>query len=636
MQIYLDESGYSGTNLISAESVFVLASCTLSDLESDQLFGEIFGSLPQDAELKHSELRRTNPDMVVEFVKRIAADFSEKFAAYAICKKYALIAKLVDAWVESSFYELDMDFYQNNGHRAFAILLFYSLTTLETPSFCREVLLSAQNMMNRRDPEEARKFFDMLEIARESINPDTWEFFELLITSAKHLGFKHVETMSESALDLCIPALLATTAHWRNQTNEELILLHDKASELEQAKWTWNGMSAVDAPAHTFESEYLKWEFPLKVSETHFVDSKQHRQIQFCDLLAGAMAEALRFEIGDHCDKEYAKDLWQAGVGNLLIGGVWPLLDDAKIKDKTANHQEQISYFVHLLQDIAEKAGNRKGKRKPEFDAVVESDSARRCLREGRNEEAFGHVKKLSDAGFPFFQVLLAEMYEAGCGTAQSESKSMGLYHAAAKKGFAPAQRTLALAYLRGEKIKQDLSKAAMLMLNAAEQGEPRAQHDLGTFYFLGKGVEKSLEKSCDWHEKAADQGFPDSQRELASAYMQGEGRPKDRKKAYALYERAALGGDMMAQFFFGQMHQHGDQCCKDMSKAFEWWKQAAAQGHEVSQFNIALMLLNADGTERDIEQGVYWLKESAATGYVPAVKALPQVMQKLSEFIQS
>lgn len=632
MDIFLDESGYSGTNLMASETVFVLASCTLTDEQSDELYKQVFGNLPPNAELKHAELRRTNPDLVVDFVRHVVQKYPKMLGGYAVLKKYALVAKMVDSWIETSFYEEGLDFYQNNGHRACAILLFYSLMTLETPSFMREFLILAQTMMNSRSEADAKKFFDFIESSLDMVNPETAPFFEMLLLSAKHLGYAHIEMLSKSALDLCIPALMATTAYWRNSTNDSLVLMHDKASELEQMKKTWEGMSAADVPPSTMQtSDGEIWQFPLNVSKTEFVDSVQHKQVQFCDLIAGAMAEALRFVIGDHCDPAYAQKFLDAGIETLLIGCVWPFLADATIEDETVDHQGQIDYFMHLLKKVTEKNNAKNSRKRPEFDFVQESDKARRCLKEGKNEEAFKHIEKLAGAKLPFFQLLLSQMYESGTGIAANLDKSKALLFAAAKTGFPPAERALALAYLRGDKIPQNLPKAVELMTKAAEGGDPYAQHDLGTFYHAGdRGLEKSMEKGCDWHEKAAAQDFPDSQRELASAYMHGDGRPKDRNIAYGLYLKAATAGDMMAQYYIGQMHQHGDHCKKSMKEAFRWWKFAAEQGQEVAQFNVALMLLNGDGAVQDLEQGLEWLKKSASANYPQAIKALPKVEEKI------
>lgn len=567
MRIYLDESGYSGSNLMSAETVFVLASSILSDEESEELFNKIFHSLPSNSELKHSELRRTNPELVVDFIRHINEAHPGKFGAFAMHKKYSIVAKFTDSWVEQSFYELGLDFYQNNMHRSFAILLFFALVAQEDPLFCRQFLTDVQNMMNNQNVQEAKKFFENLEAALPKVSSSTRKFLEMIVTAAKHLGDDHVESL-HYALDLAIPALTATTAHWRNQTDEELYIFHDRASELEKRKWTWDGMSSSDAPEKTFTTENTTWQFPLNVKETKFVDSIKHRQVQFCDLIAGALAEVLRYHLGDHCDKEYAEKLSQAGVESLLFGWTWPRLEDATYRKETYDHQGQISYFVERMKNLPGKPGSKKSKSSVDF--VSEAEQARTALKSGENEKAFQHIKKLADAQHPYFQMLLAEMYDTGCGVEIDKGKSIACYQAAAKRGFAPAQRHLALKYLRAETVTQSDAKAFELMSKAANQGDPSAQHDLGSFYFRGIGVEASMEMGCSWHEKAAEQGFADSQRELASAYMQGDGRLKDRYKAYALYEKAAEGGDFMAQFFFGQMHQQGDHCEKDMVTAFE------------------------------------------------------------------
>jgi hypothetical protein len=609
---------------MAAESIFVLGSCTLEDSEANKLFQDIFGSISTD-EIKHTVLRREAPELVVKFVSEIIDKYADKFGAYAVHKKYALVAKLIDSWIESSLYEMGKDFYKNNGHRVFAILLYFSLTTLEDPSFCRKVLLAAQQMMNSRKEVDASSFFTLLTDNLLLVNQDTRAFFEGLLSAAEHLGNRHAQSMGENALDLCIPALLSTVAYWRNQTTSELEVLHDKASELEQVKWMWDGMADADAPPAIFEREDLKWEFPLNVKQTNFVDSIDHKQIQFCDLLAGATAEMLRYRIGEYCDVEYAQKLIDAGLEDLLIGWVWPLVSDAKFTKQTVNHQEKINYFVNLLKSVSKS----NGRAKPALDAVQESEKVRRYLQEGKNNQAFGSAKRLANAGYPFFKCLCAEMFAEGIGVSQNIAQALSLWREAADKNFSPAQRTLALAYVRGSIVEKNEQQAVELMEKAANLDNILAQHDMGCFYYKGTGVVQSFEKAAEWMTKASDAGHAESQRELASLYMQGEGVPLNHNKAFDLYTRAAHGRDILGLFFVGQMHQHGDACRKDMAQAFKFWKEAAEMGHEISQFNVGLQLVNGVGVKQNIDEGIYWLKKAADANYPQAISALEQISKK-------
>jgi hypothetical protein len=65
-------------------------------------------------------------------------------------------------------------------------------------------------------------------------------------------------------------------------------------------------------------------QFPMNVKETHFGDSLQEKQLQICDILAGACSAALRFDRDDPHDAAYRDKLREAGIDDLILAGLWP------------------------------------------------------------------------------------------------------------------------------------------------------------------------------------------------------------------------------------------------------------------------------------------------------------------------
>jgi hypothetical protein len=62
----------------------------------------------------------------------------------------------------------------------------------------------------------------------------------------------------------------------------------------------------------------------MNVVGTRFANSEDENQLQICDILAGATAAFLRNRIQQDDDQAYFERLANAGIENLIAGGLWP------------------------------------------------------------------------------------------------------------------------------------------------------------------------------------------------------------------------------------------------------------------------------------------------------------------------
>src|SRR5262249_3130136 len=115
-----------------------------------------------------------------------------------------------------------------------------------------------------------------------------------------------------------------TCARWRTTTKEPMVLIHDQSSNLAKDIELWNLLASPAADNLTIGMPNRDSIYPLNVAKTEFRDSKDSLQLQFCDLVAGAMAAAVRRPFGLTHDAEYAGALAVAGIERVSIGGIWP------------------------------------------------------------------------------------------------------------------------------------------------------------------------------------------------------------------------------------------------------------------------------------------------------------------------
>jgi hypothetical protein len=90
---------------------------------------------------------------------------------------------------------------------------------------------------------------------------------------------------------------------------------------MSKQKWIWDAYSAATMPAARFEYPGAVAQFPINVVQTRFGDSVQEKQLQICDILAGACSAALRFDRDDPQDVAYRDELLEAGIDDLILAG---------------------------------------------------------------------------------------------------------------------------------------------------------------------------------------------------------------------------------------------------------------------------------------------------------------------------
>ena len=169
-------------------------------------------------------------------------------------------------------------------------------------------------------------------------------------------------------------------------------------------------------------------------------------------------------------------------------------------------------------------------------------------------------------------------------------------YYAAAQTGSPDAQILLAEMYFFGFGTAVDYDTAIFWYTQAANQGNPHAQYALGTFYANGRGVSINYTTAVYWWEKAAAQGHRDAQANLGVCYESGMGVEPDMQKAFDWWVKAAKQGDGNSQYYVGITIMDKEKLGRkpslyELQTAAGWLKKAYANGVEGS--GDALELLN-------------------------------------------
>lgn len=161
----IDESGYTGFDLLNAEQRFQGATAiAIDDDEARRLIREHFPRLQAD-ELKCRALARrpANRPRLMALQRDLLGH--HKCVTYVCDKRYLLLLMFLDYAVEPFYYDRGMDFYQDGQNYSLASLLYTVGPTLLGQGALDPLLASFQRAVKEKSPAALA---DLVQAARAS------------------------------------------------------------------------------------------------------------------------------------------------------------------------------------------------------------------------------------------------------------------------------------------------------------------------------------------------------------------------------------------------------------------------------------------------------------------------------------
>jgi len=323
---YVDETGFTGEDLLAADQpIFVQATNDFTASETQKIIDSIFSDVGA-SELKHNNLSRkpAHRERIVELI-RLATSDPKHVATWVAHKEYAAVTLVVEWWIEPLAYQSGLNLYKDGANHAMANMLYMCLQGFWDERFRRKVLLAFQRMFRARTKERFDECRNLIEKAKDAVLLDEYrsEILRYLWPSFELLGFEHVVGLPQHVFDIALPGLVRLGLSWRGKHEGPWEVIHDRSSNMAKQKWLWDMFSSADIEPAQFDGPHGASIFPMNVINTRFADSMAEKQIQLCDLIAGATSASLRLPEGD----EYHAKLFDAGIQNLIIDSIWPTPD---------------------------------------------------------------------------------------------------------------------------------------------------------------------------------------------------------------------------------------------------------------------------------------------------------------------
>lgn len=312
MQLFLDESGYSGQNLLDEEQpLFTIATLGLPELECKRLKQVHFGR-SQSKELKHTALarRESGRRAVLSFLDELLS-LPGSVRIYVVHKRFALARKLVDYFVEPFYFDRGINLYEGWKIVSFTNALYRAVPGIAGENYFSGLLERCQHLLTSRTQDAVTVLREHVRLHAANENLDY-----LLYPVYDYLGdpdaIEDISTLPSDSLDLSLSIALPLLSLWRQDTvpTERIRLYHDQSSVMSNQSAWWTFLTAPDrTPYGTFTDTVT---FPIGLDTTEFVRSEDWAGVQLVDVIAGAFTRACRWLIRQRpVDDTYGSKLFE-------------------------------------------------------------------------------------------------------------------------------------------------------------------------------------------------------------------------------------------------------------------------------------------------------------------------------------
>lgn len=338
--VYIDESGYTGADLLSQDQPFQGASAIyISDSEARELIDKHFPNIKSN-ELKYRNLARRSNNW--ERLIGLQKDILENYVcvSYVCDKKFLLILHFLDYAVEPFYFDKDINFYEDGCNYSLASLLYYTADTFLKGDNFREILSLFQYAINSKSQISISALIEKIKATPWQELPEAFGPLALETNSCIE-AIKNKDVSTDGAYIV----LLSLISRLEVVIDHKYAIIHDKSKNLEQYDVTLNKMINHKSEISFKETELTTINFPLKLSSVSQIDSKNSPGVQLADVLIGGVMDSSKAITGIKIN-DYNKSIIDLYKDNQLIH-LLPSLDFEQQKKFRRDTQgnEVIDYF---------------------------------------------------------------------------------------------------------------------------------------------------------------------------------------------------------------------------------------------------------------------------------------------------
>lgn len=290
----IDESGYTGFDLLNAEQPFQGATAiAIGDDDAARLIKEHFPNL-QASELKYSSLTRraSNHPRILALQRDVLAGY--KCVTYVCDKRFLLLLMFLDYAVEPFYFERGLNFYEDGQNYSLASLLYVAGPTLFGKASFDELQVAFQRAVKEKSPDSLTNLID----AARSTN---WrQLPEALGPLAQYAAPECLRAIATPGVttDAAFVVLQSLISRMEEMASGPYSVEHDRSKNLLAYHDLLQRYISHSEEIEFRQSEIARLKFPLKLKAVTQVDSKASPAVQVADVLIGATIEAAKVLTG--------------------------------------------------------------------------------------------------------------------------------------------------------------------------------------------------------------------------------------------------------------------------------------------------------------------------------------------------
>jgi hypothetical protein len=350
MQIFFDESGNTGSDLLSNDQpIFALASTCLDETTAQRLIAPLKRQGQKEA--KYSKLKGSVSGQAALLQFLSAPELTSTTAKFMQTdKRYYLITHLVDKLVEPTLFENGLDLYAKDAHVGLTNVWYYAGHTIFPKGHWSRVLAAFERAVRYPTQSSFSEFDATLLLASRHTPLDRRDFATGLLMAKGRLeefiGCYRGGVVFDPAPDL----FTAMIHKWMDDYSGKFHLTHDKSKPLARNEAFFRAL-IVDAPTRIIGYGDRQVEMPLRVAEFMFGNSRDFAQLQVADVIAGACIDALLAWSGKKATTDYHEALKDTRLESLFAGGMLPSPAMPKVNEPAPGERSLVDGSAAFLRE---------------------------------------------------------------------------------------------------------------------------------------------------------------------------------------------------------------------------------------------------------------------------------------------
>lgn len=355
--IYFDESGFTGYNFLDdSQPVFAIASTDIDPVLAKDILASAFPRY-NASEYKFGNILNSSNEPGIVKLGELINPYVGQCYLYMINKKFVTLVKAVDFLMEPAITRAGYDFYKNGFCWKYANYIFVRMVAISKINVYDE-FVKAYQLFSRNPSSDALKALRLSLIQMEKkVDLEIKVFFAEFILGCELLTEYFDLDKFKETNDLQLTTMLAIVSYWRQNHEDDFIIIHDDSSNFLRQKETWDALTSHDVPEYQHPlGDGTFVQYPLRVVQTMPIKSHENYSVQLCDILAGFATQNFKNSLKGDNAKPIYKEAMEAGLGEIMYNSIRPGKDFPKFPPDKLTGPDAPA----LLAQIIKRAEDRK------------------------------------------------------------------------------------------------------------------------------------------------------------------------------------------------------------------------------------------------------------------------------------